>query len=208
MLNTLNSDLRRRITNVMVLVVVLCCITPVSSAQTQVSKDEEVEVDIRGVKIRIPDLKLRDQDGNEVRFYSDLIKDKVIVLTFFYTTCNYLCTMQGKVFSELQTLLGDRLGKSVFLISVSTDPARDNPQQLKAWGARYNIKPGWTLVTGDVAEMNKLLIRFTGNKAGVEMHLPATFVGNDKQGRWTSGVGTFGPEDILSAVNSLATVSP
>ena len=77
--------------------------TPPSNAQTQSAKDKEVEVDIRGVKVRIPDLKLRDQDGNEIHFYSDLIKDKVIVLTFFYTSCTYLCTMQGKVFSELQT---------------------------------------------------------------------------------------------------------
>jgi protein SCO1/2 len=183
----------------MVLFLVTCWSTPRSNAQTQ-----EVEVDIRGVKVKIPDLKLRDQDGNEIRFYSDLIKDKVIVLTFFYTSCNYLCTMQGKVFSELQSLLGDRLGKSVFLISVTTDPVRDNPQKLKAWGAHYKLRPGWTLVTGDVNEMNKLLIRFTGNKAGAEMHLPATFVGNGKDGRWTSAVGTFAPQEILSAVNSVA----
>ncbi|HEY6802025.1 MAG TPA: SCO family protein [Pyrinomonadaceae bacterium] len=204
--NTLKRALRRCITNVMVLFIVSCCFTPLSKAQTQSAKDEEVEVDVRGVKVRIPDLKLRDQNGNEVRFYSDLIKDKVIVLTFFYTSCTYLCSMQGKVFSELQTLLGDRLGKSVFLISVSTDPVKDSPQKLKAWGTRFNVKPGWTLVTGDLDEMNKLLVRFTGNKAGVEMHLPVTFVGNEKDGRWTSAVGTFGPQDILGAVNSVASV--
>jgi cytochrome oxidase Cu insertion factor (SCO1/SenC/PrrC family) len=208
MLNTLKSvrAAQRCVTGVITLLLAFCWSTPLSNAQTQSSKDEEVEVDIRGVKVRIPDLKLRDQDGNEVRFYSDLIKDKVVVLTFFYTSCTYICSMQGKILSELQSLLGDRLGKSVFLISVTTDPARDNPQQLKAWGARYKIRPGWTLVTGDVAEMNKLLIRFTGNKAGVEMHLPATFVGNDKQGRWTSAVGTFAPQDLLGAVNSIAGV--
>jgi protein SCO1/2 len=197
---------RRGVTSVIILILVFCWSTLLSNAQTQSSKDEEVEVDIRGVKVKIPDLKLRDQDGNEVRFYSDLIKDKVIVLTFFYTSCNYLCSMQGKVFSELQSLLGDRLGKSVFLISVTTDPVKDNPQQLKAWGARYKIRPGWTLVTGDLAEMNKLLIQFTGNKAAGEMHLPVTFVGNAREGRWTSGVGTFGPQDILDAVNSVTGV--
>ena len=94
----------------------------------------------------------------------------------------------------------------MFLISVTTDPVRDNPQQLKAWGARYKLRPGWTLVTGDVTEMNKLLIRFTGNKAGGGMHLLATFVGNEKQGRWTSAVGTYAPQDILDAVNSVAGV--
>jgi len=167
------------------------------------SKAEEIEVDISGVKIKIPDLVLRDQDGRKVRFYSDLIKDKVIVLTFFYTSCTSVCTRQGKVLSELQSLLGERLGESVFLISVTMDPLKDNPQQLKAWGAHYKIKPGWTLVTGDEAEMNKLLIRFTGTKAGGGMHIPATFIANDKKGLWTSGVGVFAAGDLLKAVDSM-----
>lgn len=177
-------------------------LVPQSEAQTLKSgQPPEIEVDIRGVKVKIPDLVLRDQDGRKVRFYSDLIKDKVIVMSFFYTSCTYLCTMQGKVFSELQTLLGDRLGKSVFLISVTTNPVKDNPQQLKAWGARYKIKPGWTLVTGEEAEMNQLLIQFTGQKAGGGMHLPSTFVANDKTGLWTSALGVFAPADLLRAVD-------
>ncbi len=47
-----------------------------------------VEVNIKGAgKVRIPDLVLHDQEGRKVRFYSDLIKGKVVVLSFFYTNC-------------------------------------------------------------------------------------------------------------------------
>src|SRR5262245_32203043 len=105
--------------------------------------------------------------------------------------------MQGRTFSKLQSLLGERLGKSVFLISVSTDPAKDNPAQLKAWGKRYNVQSGWTLVTGDEAEMNRLLLPFTGNTVGGGMHQPTTFIGNDRTGIWTSGGGVFAPQDLL-----------
>lgn len=166
--------------------------------------EQGVEVNIKGVKVMIPDLILRDQEGRKVRFYSDLIKGKVVVLSFFYTSCIYICTMQGRVFSELQSLLGERLGKSVFLISVTTDPVKDNPEQLKAWGARYNAKSGWTLVTGEETEMNKLLIQFTGNKAGGGMHLGAIFIGNDKNGSWTSAAGVFAPENLLRVVDYIA----
>ena len=163
------------------------------------------EVDIAGAeRIEITDLLLRDQDGRRVRFYSDLIKDKVVVLSFFYTTCTYVCTRQGTTFSNLQSLLGERLGKDVFLISVTTDPAKDTSSRLKTWGKRYDLQPGWTLVTGDMAEMNKLLIPFTGNPAGAGMHLPSTFIGNDKTGRWTSATGLFTPEDLLRAVDFVA----
>ena len=133
----------------LIFLILSCLAVPVCKAQ-------EIEVDVQGVKIKIPDVEVRNQDGQDVRFYSDLIKDKVVVLNFFYANCTYVCARQGKVFSDLQSLLGERLGKSVFLISVSTDPLNDNPQQLKAWGARYKLQPGWTLVTGDEAEMPAL----------------------------------------------------
>jgi protein SCO1/2 len=169
--------------------------------QTQKPATPVVDVEIEGIgKVPIPDLDVRDQDGRKIRFYSDLIKDKVVVLSFFYTSCTYSCTMQGKTFSKLQSLLGDRLGKSVFLISVTTDPAKDDPTQLKSWGKRYDVQAGWTLVTGKEAELNKLLLPFTGNRAGAGMHLPSTFIGNARTGLWTSAAGVFDPETLLNAV--------
>lgn len=180
-----------------------CLIAPPGNAQ-QSSTSEAIEVDIRGVKVKIPDVVVTDQDGRKVRFYSDLIKDKVVVLSFFYTSCTFVCTRQGQVFSELQSLLGERLGKSVFLVSVTSDPVRDNPERLKAWAERYKVNPGWILVTGDEAEMNRLLHPFTGNKAGRgALHVPSTFFANGKTGVWTSAVGVFSPEHLLETLTSI-----
>jgi protein SCO1 len=186
------------------LLVVTCCLLAASPGQVQhPSVEETKQIEIRGVKVSLPDLVLRDQDGRKVRFYSDLIKDKVVVLSFFYTSCTSSCPMQGKILSELQRLLGDRLGESVFLISVSTDPAKDGLQQLKTWAMRYKARPGWSLVTGDPAEMNNLLVPLIGNKAGSGMHLPVIFIGNDKKGVWTGGAGTFAPEELLKTIDYL-----
>ena len=154
-------------------------------------------------KAVIPDVVVRDHQGRKVRFYSDLIKDKVVVLNFFYTSCTYTCTMQGRTFSQLQSLLGERLGKSVHLISVTTDPAKDNRAQLQAWAKRYNRKSGWTLVTGDESEINKLLVRLTGSSAGAGMHVPVTFVVNDRKGTWTSSTEVVAPEQLLKTVDYL-----
>ena len=190
----------RRIVFASLLVLLLAC--GLATGQNQRLATPQIEIDIGGVgKIRIPDLELRDQDGRKVRFYSDLIKNKVVVLSFFYTSCNYTCTMQGQTFSKLQSLLGEQLGTSVFLISVTTDPAKDDPAVLKAWGKRYDAQPGWTLVTGNKADMNKLLLPFTGNLAGAGMHLPSIFIGNDKTGLWTSAAGVLEPQDVLRAVD-------
>ena len=202
-----SGGMRRRLVAGLVALFLACCLIapPAGAVQYQnLATEQVVEVDIKGVKVTIPDLVLRDQDGRKVRFYSDLIKGKVVVLSFFYTSCTYTCTMQGRVFSELQALLGERLGAAVFLISVTTDPVTDTSERLKAWATRHSAKPGWTLVTGEEAEMNKLLIQFTGNTAGGGMHLAATFIGNDRRGFWTSGVGVFAPEELLRAVDYVA----
>src|SRR5262245_11922132 len=165
------------------LVIMLMCGVAAGQNRQKPEVTPVIEVEIEGVgKVQIPDLDVRDQDGRKLNFYSDLIKDKVVVLSFFYTSCTYSCTMQGQTFSKLQSLLGDRLGKSVFLISVSTDPAKDDPAQLKSWGKRYDVQTGWTLVTGKEAGLNKLLLPFTGTRAGGGMHLPSIFVGNDRTG--------------------------
>ena len=173
--------------------------------QAQELATSSVAVEVQGFgRVTIPDIVVRDQEGRKGRFYSDLIKDKVVVISFFYTSCAYVCTQQGRTFSKLQTLLGERLGKSVFLISVSMDPAHDNSAQLKQWGKRYDVQTGWTLVTGEPAEMNKLLVPFTAKPASGGMHLPTTFIGNAKTGLWTGATGLFAPEDLLKVVNSIS----
>jgi len=189
---------------VTLLIVVFAC----GVAGGQKPATPTVDIEIEGVgKIQIPDLDLQDQDGRKIRFYSDLIKDKVVVLSFFYTGCSYSCTMQGKTFSKLQALLGDRLGTSVFLISVTTDPARDDVAQLKSWGKRYDVQSGWTLVTGKEADLNKLLLPFTGERAGSGMHMPTTFIGNSKTGVWTSAAGVFDPQMLLKAIDFVSNPS-
>ena len=180
---------------------VLCCAG--GSAQHKQAAGRVARIEIDKVRVEIPDLALLDQDGRKVRFYSDLLKDKVVVMSFFYTSCEYLCSMQGEVFSKLQALLGERAGKSVFLVSVTLDPATDTPERLKAWGARYGVKPGWTLVTGEEPEMNKLLVKMTGSSAGRNMHSSVTIIGNDRRGAWVGADGVGAPEDLLKIIDEV-----
>jgi cytochrome oxidase Cu insertion factor (SCO1/SenC/PrrC family) len=97
--------------------------------------------------VSIPDVRVLDQDGREVRFYEDLVKGKVVAINFVFTTCKAACPLLGAGFKQLQEKLGDRLGKDCTLISVSVDPVTDRPERLKEWAAVYGARPGWTLVT-------------------------------------------------------------
>lgn len=150
----------------------------------------EKEIVINGETVLVPDVWLVTQDGKRVRFYSDLIKDKAVVIGFFYTSCVFLCTRHGEFFSGIQRQAGDRLGKEVFLVSVSMDPKSDTPARLRKWGTTYGRKQGWTMVTGSAKEVEKLLKILTGNPLGqTELHSTLFYVTNQQTGSWSQMSG-------------------
>jgi protein SCO1/2 len=150
----------------------------------------------QNIKKVISDVTVYNQDGERLHFYSDLIKGKVVAINFIFTSCTYICPMQGAAFSKLQAALGDRLGRDVHLISVSIDPATDTSERLKAWGQRFGAKPGWTFVTGERSEIDKLLESLTGSAGGRGEHSPIVLIGND-EGAWIRAYGLAEPERYI-----------
>jgi protein SCO1/2 len=148
----------------------------------------------------LPDVPLLNQDGEKIRFYSDLIKGKVFVISFVFTTCTYICPMQGQSLSRIQDVIGERLGKDVNLIAVSSDPEADTPARLKAWGAQFGARPGWTLVTGDKAEIDKVAVALTGAPASKGEHAPLVFIGSDGRGAWVRTYGLAGPATFTKLI--------
>jgi protein SCO1/2 len=151
---------------------------------------------------------LVDQNGKRVRFYSDLIKGKVVVISFFFTQCNDVCPMMGRSLAKLKTRLGSRLGRDVFLVSISKDPKNDTPAAMKKWAKEYGVDAGWTLVSGDQAVLAQLLWDFVGERIGPSMHESTLVIGNDKTGVWTSTDGLAFSDDVIKAIDDLLTAPP
>jgi cytochrome oxidase Cu insertion factor (SCO1/SenC/PrrC family) len=111
-------------------------------------------VDTASVQTRSPaekyfsDVELINQDGQKMRFYSDLLKDKVVVINTFFTTCTGVCPPINRNLEKVQEALGERLGKDAFLISMSVDPETDTPVRLKEYSRRFHARPGWIFLTG------------------------------------------------------------
>jgi len=156
------------------------------------------------LKVSFPDLEVSNQRGEKVRLYSDLIKGKVVVVSFFFTSCTYVCPIQGAALSRLRESLGDRLGRDVHFVSISTDPETDTPLRLREWGERFHVGRGWTLVTGEKEEMNSMLAKFTGDVAGArDGHAINVYVGDDKSGRWVVGSGLMGVAEYLAHIEKV-----
>ena len=161
-----------------------------------------------GLEPSIPDVDVLDQDGNRIHFYSDLIKGKVVVISFIFTTCKLYCPMLGENLSKLQGALGARLGRDVNLITVSVDPETDTPERLKAWGAMFDAKPGWTFVTGAKPEIDKVSMALTGAAAIKGDHSAVVYIGNDKTGTWTRAYGLHDLERFSQVIEEVTNSSP
>jgi protein SCO1/2 len=153
---------------------------------------------------RIPDVDCLDQNGKRLRFHSDLVKGKVVVISFIFTRCTAMCPIIGEGVARLQTALGDRAGRDVQLISVSTDPVTDTPEKLKAWGARLKAKEGWTMVTGEKAEMDRLLKVLTGGVSGNKTHEPLLLIGNEATNVWKESYAYESPARIIQQIDRVS----
>lgn len=151
----------------------------------------------------IPDVEVLDQDGRKLRFYTDLIKGKSVVVNFVYTSCEGVCPMLGRSFANLQSALGERLGRDVHLVSVSTDPATDTPERLKAWGSRWGARPGWDLVTGDKKTMDRLLEALRGDPARTGGHSNLVVLGSYDKGVWVREFGLDKPDRFIEILDSI-----
>ena len=140
-------------------------------------------------KMVIPDIVVLDQDGKAVHFYSDLVKGKTVVINFIFTTCTTICPPLAATFARVQKEMGDKTGRDVHFISISVDPLTDTPERLKAWGAKFKAGFGWTFVTGDKQEIDKLLNALGASVARREDHSPSVIVGNDSKDIWTRTYG-------------------
>jgi protein SCO1/2 len=144
------------------------------------------------------------QDGEKFRFYSDLLKGKVVLINFFYTNCPTAPISMARVF-KVQKLLGDELGAKVFLISISVDPDRDSVEAVKEYSRKFNPQKGWVFITGGPDVMN-VINRKLGNTLRLpEGHLQLLLLGNLKTGNWMKMLETAPPMSIVEGLRSLDT---
>jgi protein SCO1 len=136
-----------------------------------------------------PDVELVSHQGKGVRFYSDLIKGKVVLINFIYTSCPDECALETARLREVQRILGDRVGRDVFIYSITIDPAHDTPTVLRQYAEKFEAGPGWLFLTGKDADITQLRKKFglysdpdQGGK--LENHNLSLIMGNQSTGQW------------------------
>jgi protein SCO1/2 len=104
----------------------------------------------------LPDVPLVTHDGERVRFYEDLVKDKKVVLTFVATRALAESAKVTRNLAAIQRFFGRRVGRDVFMYSIARSPERDTPARLRNWAVWSGAGPGWKFLTGDPADVETL----------------------------------------------------
>jgi cytochrome oxidase Cu insertion factor (SCO1/SenC/PrrC family) len=156
---------------------------------------------------KIPDVVVQDQNGRQLNFYSDLIKGKTVAINFLFTTCTTICPPLAATFRKVQVEMGERVGRDVHLISISVDPVIDVPQRLKAFAAKFKAGEGWTFVTGDRTEIDRLLKVLGAAVADKNDHTPMLVIGNDEAQYWTRTYGLAPASSIVQVIKDAAAKS-
>ncbi len=130
------------------------------------------------------DTRVVDQNGDSYRFYSDLLKGKVVVVSLFFTGCDSSCPLANQALADLQDSLGDRFGRDIVFLSISVDPEMDTPAILKDYAGKYGAEPGWHFLTGRAEDIRRITRRLGMKGDDIRAHLTYLMIGNVDQAKW------------------------
>lgn len=155
--------------------------TAASAAPTgQLPQDPEARA-----RAYFTDTMLLTQDGKDVRFYGDVLANKVVAIDFIFTRCEMACPLLTEKMNRIREEIGELFGKEVFFVSISIDPEFDTPQELKKFAAKHRgLRAGWTWLTGTKEAVKLVVSRLGAWVDEPEQHTTEFILGNTRTRHW------------------------
>ncbi|HEU0252987.1 MAG TPA: SCO family protein, partial [Pyrinomonadaceae bacterium] len=146
------------------------------------------------------DVELLNQNGEKVRFYSDVLKGKTVIVNAFFTTCTSVCPPMNRNMEKIQEVLGDRVGRDLFLVSITVDPEVDTPARLKDYAQKFHAGPGWVFLTGKKENLDSALYKLGQYVENKDAHKTIFIIGNEPTGLWKKAFGMANVAELLQVV--------
>ena len=137
-----------------------------------------------------PNFELQAHTGETLRFFDDVIKDKVVAVNFIFTSCKDVCPMETARMVSVYQLLGDRVGSDVFFYSITIDPEVDTVEVLRDYAERFGVdSENWKFLTGNKEEIDIIRDKFgllgtPEEEQDLSNHNINLMLGNQTTGQW------------------------
>lgn len=146
---------------------------------------------------------LVDQD-DKGRSFDALLKDRPVLVNFFFTGCQAVCPTQTAQLAQLQAEIAKRqpfAGPQPLLISVSLDPYGDTPASIRAYAERFGLVLGdngnWLMLSGTEEELSAVWRVFDQDSGDPTQHSSLFWIGHPASKRWTRADVTTAPSVLL-----------
>lgn len=154
----------------------------------------------------IPNVILNDSTGQDYRLL-DLVAKQPVAISFFFSQCQTLCPLQTALFHRLQGLIKKRRTNAL-LLSITLDPANDNPHALDTYAASFKASLGqdehWLMLTGDLAALEAIWTAFDSLSNRLADHAGILWIGSATHQRWTRIANLPTPPQLLSLLEASA----
>src|SRR5262245_44148276 len=154
-----------------------------------------------------PNVMVRTHENETVRFYDHLIKNKIVTINFMYAHCEGVCPRITSNLLEVQRLLGPRVGRDIFMYSITLKPELDTPRALREYARMHGVGPGWRFLTGRPEDI-ELLRQKLGFKdldpavdADKTNHIGNVRYGNEPLQLWGACPGLATPRSIAKSIS-------
>ena len=175
-----------------------------AEAKSQAGPTNEAAEEERARKF-FTDLEVIDQNGKRLRFYSDVLKGRVVLINFIFTNCPDACPMVTHKLMQVRSMMVPAIKDDVWFISISVDPDRDTPEAMKAFAEKQGVDESrWLFLTGDKKNLEFIVKRLGQYTKEVEAHSTLMLAGNDRTRHWTRVMPMVPPEGVAQQLRSLA----
>jgi cytochrome oxidase Cu insertion factor (SCO1/SenC/PrrC family) len=169
-------------------------------------EDAEAEAKARAY---FTDLEVIDQNGNRLRFYSDVLKDRVVLINFIFTNCPGACPMVTQKLIQTRQLMVETVKDEVWFVSISVDPERDTPEAMKAFAAKQGAdERRWLFLTGEKANLEHIVRKLGQYTPDVDAHSTLMLAGNTRNRHWTRVMPMVPPAGIAEKMRALVEEAP
>lgn len=155
------------------------------------------------------DRELLTQNGEKVRFYSDVLKGRMVVINTIFTNCKDACPLITEQMNKVRAELGASFGKEIQFVSISSDPLRDTPAAMKKFAAKHKADvPGWVWLTGSKDNVDHVLKKLGQWSENIESHSTVLIAWNFNTDRGRKMMANIPAESIATQLKLLASSDP
>ena len=154
----------------------------------------------------LPDVVVRTHQGRRALFYEDLVKGRIVTLNFMYLGCDNTCPVTTHNLARVQKLLGPRVGRDLFMYSITLDPEIDTPDALKRYAEEHGAGPGWLFLRAEPSDTERLRrgLGFWDRDPEVDArrssHAGMLRYGNEPRMLWAATSALYDPEVVVRAI--------